>query len=98
MVYRVLIVGEGKRFGVSTSSPYLTLAGEFGDSGAVEIPRGDNQVEITVSLLVRDHYWSLCPPPLLLLSPLYIPLLPLSPILPPPTTSPHLTTTSPRSP
>jgi hypothetical protein len=51
MVYRVLIVGEGKRFGLSTSSPYVTLAGEFGDSGVMEIPRGDNQVEITHSNL-----------------------------------------------
>lgn len=49
MVYRVLLVGEGKRFGLSTSSPYVTLAGEYGDSGVVKIPHGDNHVEITVS-------------------------------------------------
>jgi hypothetical protein len=48
MVYKVLLVGEGKRFGLSTSSPYVTVAGEFGDSGTVEIPRGENHVDITV--------------------------------------------------
>jgi hypothetical protein len=47
MVYKVLLVGEGKRFGLSTSSPYVTMAGEFGDSGTVEIPRGENHVDIT---------------------------------------------------
>ena len=48
MVYKVLLVGEGKRFGLSTSSPYVTVAGEFGDSGTVEIPRGENHIDITV--------------------------------------------------
>ena len=48
MVYKVLLVGEGKRFGLSTSSPYVTVAGEFGDSGTVEIPRGENHVDLTV--------------------------------------------------
>ena len=47
MVYKVLLVGEGKRFGLSTSTPYITLAGYLGDTGVIEIPRGDNHVEIT---------------------------------------------------
>lgn len=47
MVYKVLLVGEGKRFGVSTSSPYITLGGEFGESAVAELPRGENLVQIT---------------------------------------------------
>ena len=49
MVYRVLVVGEGKRFGLSSSSLYVTVAGENCDSGVVEIPRGESQTDITVS-------------------------------------------------
>ena len=42
-------MAEGKHFGLSTSELYLTLAGEYGDSGLVRIPRGECQVDITVS-------------------------------------------------
>ena len=88
MVYRVLMVGEGKRLGLNTSSPYLTVAGENGDSGVVDIPHGDNQVDITVSVLMDTTHLlpsspSSLPPPSSLLLSLYLtlsipPSLPLS--------------------
>ena len=49
MTYRVLVVGEGKHFGLSTACLYVQLAGEAGETGAVEIPRGEYQTEVTVS-------------------------------------------------
>lgn len=44
MKYHVLVVAEGKRFGLSTSCLYLSLAGEFKSTGKIEIPRGDYDV------------------------------------------------------
>ena len=49
MTYRVLVVGEGKHFGLSTASLYVTLAGELGETVAMEIPRGEYQRDIMVS-------------------------------------------------
>ena len=60
MVYRVLVVGEGKRFGLSSSSLYVTVAGENGDSGVAEIPRGESQTEITVSPKTMTIELSVC--------------------------------------
>ncbi len=51
MTYRVLVVGEGKHFGLSTACLYVTLGGEGSQSVTVEIPRGEYQVDITVSVL-----------------------------------------------
>lgn len=51
MTYRILVVGEGKHFGLSTACLYVNLAGEVGESGTVEVPRGEYQTEVTVSLL-----------------------------------------------
>lgn len=51
MTYRILVVGEGKHFGFSTACLYVNLAGEVGESGTVEVPRGEYQTEVTVSLL-----------------------------------------------
>ena len=48
MTYRILVVGEGKHFGLSTACLYINLAGEFAETGVHEIPRGEYQIEITV--------------------------------------------------
>ena len=48
MNYRVLVVGEGKHFGLSTACLYVTLAGEYGMTDTLEIPRGEYQIETTV--------------------------------------------------
>ena len=48
MTYRILVVGEGKHFGLSTACLYINLAGEFVETGVHEIPRGEYQIEITV--------------------------------------------------
>ena len=44
MKYHVLVVAEGKRFGLSTSCLYLNLAGEFQATCRIEIPRGDYDI------------------------------------------------------
>ena len=49
MTYRILVVGEGKHFGLSTACLYVNLAGEVGETGTSEIPRGEYQTDITVS-------------------------------------------------
>ena len=49
MTYRVLLVAEGKRFGLSSAVMYVNIAGENGRSGMREIHRGDHQMEFTVS-------------------------------------------------
>ena len=48
MTYRILVVGEGKHFGLSTACLYINLAGECAKTGVYEIPRGEYQIEITV--------------------------------------------------
>jgi hypothetical protein len=47
MTYRVLVVGEGKYFGLSSSCLYVNVGGDYGQSGSVAIPRGNYQVEFT---------------------------------------------------
>ena len=49
MAYKLLIVCEGKYFGVSTPCLYVNVGGENGESGVLEIPRGEFQLEFTVS-------------------------------------------------
>ena len=49
MSYKVLVVGEGKYFGLSTACLYVNVGGENGESGIIEIPRGSYSVEFTVS-------------------------------------------------
>ena len=49
MHYKVLVVGEGKYFGVCTASVYVNVGGENGDSGDVLIPKGEYQAEFVVS-------------------------------------------------
>lgn len=49
MSYKVLVVGEGKYFGLSTACLYVNVGGENGESGIVEIPRGTYSVDFTVS-------------------------------------------------
>ena len=49
MNYRILVVGEGKHFGLSTACLYVTLAGEYGTTDVLEISRGEYQTETTVS-------------------------------------------------
>ena len=48
MNYRVLVVGEGKHFGLSTACLYVTVAGEYGVTEVLEMPRGEYQTETTV--------------------------------------------------
>ena len=48
MKYRVLVVAEGKRFGLSTSSLYLDLAGDFRESERIEIPKGELETTLEV--------------------------------------------------
>ena len=55
MSYRVLVVGEGKYFGLSTSCLYVNVGGENGESGTIPIPRGSYQVEFTVSTSNNVH-------------------------------------------
>ena len=51
MTYSVLVVAEGKHFGVSTASLYFNLAGEYGESGERTIAHGEYQTEFTVSII-----------------------------------------------
>lgn len=48
MKYHVLVVAEGRHFGLSTACLYVNLAGEFRETGVIEIPRGDFKVEFEV--------------------------------------------------
>lgn len=48
MTYRILVVAEGKHFGLSTACLYINLAGELAETGVAEFPRGEYQVDITV--------------------------------------------------
>ena len=50
MNYRILVVGEGKHFGLSTACLYVTLAGEYGMTDTLEMPRGEYQTETTVRI------------------------------------------------
>lgn len=52
MNYRILVVGEGKHFGLSTACLYVTLAGEYGMTDVLEMPRGEYQTETTVRMLL----------------------------------------------
>ena len=52
MVYRVIVIGEGRHFGLSTSTLLVTVAGEFLDSGRHDIPKGEFSIDITVHSLV----------------------------------------------
>lgn len=49
MSYRVLVVSEGKYLGLSSACLYVNVGGEGGESGTVAIPRGNYQVEFSVS-------------------------------------------------
>ena len=49
MTYRIVVVGEGKHFGLSTACLYVNLGGDFGETGLTEMARGEYQTEITVS-------------------------------------------------
>ena len=51
MLYRVIVIGEGKHFGLSTSTLLVTIAGEYLDSGRHEIPRGEFSTDITTQNL-----------------------------------------------
>lgn len=55
MTYRILVIGEGKHFGLSTACLYVNLGGEFGETGLTEMARGENQTEITVSIIIFHH-------------------------------------------
>ncbi len=49
MSYRLLIVGEGKYFGLTTANLYVNVGGENGESGVLVVPKGEYQLEFTVS-------------------------------------------------
>ena len=51
MHYKVLVVGEGKYFGVCTASAYVNIGGENGESGSIVIPKGEYHTEFSVSNL-----------------------------------------------
>ncbi|XP_065897264.1 DENN domain-containing protein 5B-like [Dysidea avara] len=46
ILYRVLIVGEGKRFGLSTACLYCNLAGEYNNSGVNWFTKGEYTADI----------------------------------------------------
>jgi len=46
ILYRVLIVGEGKRFGLSTACLYCNLAGEYNNSGINYFTKGEYTADI----------------------------------------------------
>jgi len=50
MKYRVLVVAEGKHFGLSTSRLYIRLKGEFKETRVMDIPRGEYETEFEVCL------------------------------------------------
>ncbi len=59
MKYHVLVVAEGKYFGLNTACLYVNLSGEFRETGVKEIPRGECQIEFEVGA-----YLALDPAPL----------------------------------
>lgn len=63
MNYRILVVGEGKHFGLSTACLYVTLAGEYSMTDVIEMPRGEYQTETTVS--ISTLYYPLISPSLI---------------------------------
>ena len=50
MKYHVLVVAEGKHFGVSTARLYVHLRGELKETGVIEIPNGGYETEFEVSV------------------------------------------------
>lgn len=48
MTYRILVIAEGKHFGLSTSCLYVNVGGEYRETGVTEIPRGEYQIEVQV--------------------------------------------------
>ena len=46
MQYRVLVVGEGKRFGLSTACLYCNLSGKYNSSGTTWLTKGENSIDI----------------------------------------------------
>ena len=46
MLYRVLVIGEGKHFGLSTACLYCNLAGKYTSSGTVWFTKGECAVDI----------------------------------------------------
>ncbi len=52
MCYKLLIIGEGKYFGLTTASLYVNVGGENKESGMLTIPKGEYQLEFTVSILI----------------------------------------------
>ena len=54
MKYHVLAIAEGKHFGLSTACLYLNLAGEFGETGIIEVPRGECQIEFEVHTTIEN--------------------------------------------
>ena len=46
MLYRVLIVGEGKHFGLSTACLYCNLAGKYNSSGTIWYTKGEYTADI----------------------------------------------------
>ena len=61
MNYRVLVVGEGKHFGLSTACLYITLAGEYGMTDTLDMPRGEYQTETTVRYDTHIYTLSVSP-------------------------------------
>lgn len=46
MLYRVLVVGEGKHFGLSTACLYCNLAGKYNNSGTTWFSKGEYTLDI----------------------------------------------------
>lgn len=61
MRYRILLVAEGKHFGLSTALIYFNVKGEYQESGVMYFPRGEYQTEFTVSNTPSLHSLSLLP-------------------------------------
>lgn len=55
MKYHLLVVAEGKRFGLSTASLYLDLSGDFRDTGRIEIPKGELETTLEVSMTPAEN-------------------------------------------
>ncbi len=55
MTYRVLVVGEGKHFGLSTACLYATLGGGAAEAVTMEMPRGEYQTDIIVSVIYTQY-------------------------------------------
>ena len=49
MTYHILVVGEGRPFGLSTANVYVNLAGEYHCTGRRNLMRGDSNLLLTVS-------------------------------------------------